>query len=193
MQSSWFAQDALQSILNPGTVVAPVDEINFTSYNPGSDLASDHTLDSNSYLIFIGMSVVGTTLNRSSYTTATPASLSYAPQQLLPWTSQALVQADTTGAACALASGFLNMIDAITQTAGYLSGATVSQLNTISTALEAGVAVAGSGQCIADHFTQSQCAAAAQRIRYRSACSESSQIASFAAGMINGINLIWHP
>ena len=194
MQSSWFAQDALQAILNPGAVVAPSDQINFTSYNPASDLASDHTFDANSYMIFMGMAVVGTTLNRSSYTTETPASQSYAPQQLLPWTTLLAVQNDTTGAACALASGFFNLFDGITQTVGFLSGSTSSQLNLITGTLEDGLSLAGSTQCTSvDHFTAAQCTAAAQRIRDRAACAEVPAVASFAAGIIFGINQVWHP
>jgi hypothetical protein len=193
MQSSWFAQDALQAILNPGSVIAPSDEINFTSDNPASDLASDHTLDANSYMIFIAMSVLGTTLNRTSYTTETPASLSYSPQQLLPWTSKAAVQADTSGAACAIASGFYNLYDGITQTVGDLSGSTASQLTAIQGYLNAGIALAGTFNCEADSYSASLCAAAAQRIRYRGACAETPQAASFAAGIIQGINVVWHP
>jgi hypothetical protein len=175
LTSAWYAQDALQSILNPGSVIGVSDQIAFSTYNPGSDLATDHTLDANSYMIFIGMSVIGTSLNRYGYASGqTPASLSYGKGQSLTWTSKALVQADTTGTACGIASGFLNLFDGIDQIVTYLGGSTLTDFQTVNTILEEAIELVGTTQCQADGYTATQ-----------------AEAASFTAGVISGINVAW--
>jgi hypothetical protein len=193
LQSAWFSQDGLLASLNTGAVVAPVDQINFTSFNPSSVEVTDRTLDSNTYLMFIGMAVIGTGLNRYGYTAAqSPAGLSYAQGQNLPWGTLAAVKADTSGAACATVAGFYNMFDGINSIVGLLSGSTSSQLSSITTLLSTALDNAGNNQCTTvDPFTQVQCTAAKRRIHFRGACAENDPNASFAAGVINGINALW--
>jgi len=192
LASSWYAQDALQAMITPGAVIAPSDEISADVNNPGSDRITDRTLDSSSYLVFTSMAVIGVTLNRYGYANGqSPAALSYGKGQSLTWTSKALVQADTTGSACALASGFLNLFDSITSVISYLSGSTSSQLQTILTDLESAVTLVGITQCTLDGYSSTECSAAAQRLRYRGACSEQAAAASYTAGIIQGINAGW--
>ena len=207
LQSAWLAQDALLSSLQSGAVVGTVDEFNPGAssvgggvdpttnipYNLASVYARDRTLDSNAYLVFISMAVVGNSLNRYGYASGqSPAALSYAQGQDLTWTTAALVQADTSGAACGLVSGLLNMLDSIDAISGLLSGGSSSSLSSISTNLTSAVTQAGTFNCnTIDGYSTSQCSAAAIRLRDRASCSESGQIASFAAGVIQGINLGW--
>jgi hypothetical protein len=199
LQSSWFAQDALISSIISGAVVAPASTITVDANNPGSTNLSDRTLDANTYLVFIGMAEVGTGLNRYGYSAGqSPSALSYAQGQLLPWTTQAAVQADGTGTACAVVSGLFNMADGISAIVGYLSGSTSSQLSNITSILTTGLGVAGNAQCMADipgGINATVCAQAALRIRYRNACSEPGNAglgaASYSAGVIQGINALW--
>ncbi len=192
LASSWYAQDALQTILNPGTVIASYDQIAPTTVNPGSVLSQHRTLDANTYMVFIGMSVIGTGLNRYGYTAAqTPASLGYGKGQNLPWTTRALVQADTTGSACAIVSGLYNMFDGITAVVTILSGGPSGALTSILSGLQSAADLAGSLNCTTDGYSAAQCSAAAIRVRYRGACSEQAAAASFTAGVISGINASW--
>jgi hypothetical protein len=196
MQSSWFAQDALQSILTPGVVVAPANAITAWANNPGSSSSLDRTLDANTYLLFVSMGVIGTTLNHFGYNLGeTPSTYSYGQRVDLPWETLAAVQADTTGAACATASSFFNLFDGIGAIVTYLSGTTNTQLNAVISVLPSVLAGKGKIQCIADGFSSgtagSQCEVAAERIRYRGACADSAPVASFAAGVIQAINLAW--
>ena len=192
MQSSWFAQDALQSMLNGVAVIAPADVVQFSPNNKGSVSVQDHTNDANAYLLFIGLAGVGTVLNRYGYAPGQSAvTLSYKKGQSLPWTTLAAVQTDTTGVACALTASFFNMFDGIYTMLSFLSGATSGQLSSISTLLSGFFDLAGKTRCGLDGFSVAQCNAAAIRIRYRGACTEQAAAASFAAGVIGGINGVW--
>jgi hypothetical protein len=191
MASSWFALDALQSILNPGVVVSPTDQINYSSVNPASDRYTDRTSDANTYLAFLSMAEVGTTLNRYGYSSGqSPASLSYAQGQDLPWINAALIQADNTGAGCSLVAGFYNLVDGITVVLQYLTNGPSAQLQLMSTLLSTGLDLFGMNACTAT-YTQAECEAAKVRVRYRNACTENGANAAFAAGVIFGINTGW--
>ena len=194
MASSWYAQDALEAMLNGGTVLAPADEIYPTSYNIGSVLVNDRTEDSNAYMMFIGMAAIGTALNRYGNPSAT-----YTQGTTLPWETQALIKSDTTGAGCALASAFLNFFDGANASIGYLTASLGSQVTTILTLLETPITqtdlvrntYGGNAHCLNDGFTQVQCTAALQRLRYRGACAEQDAAASTAAGIIGAVNDLW--
>jgi hypothetical protein len=192
LQSGWFAQDALQSILKPGSVVASNDANPSSANNPGSVLSRDRTDDANMYLTFVAMGEVGTSLNRYGYNASDdPAAMGYAQSILIPFDSQALIKADASGAGCSLASGLLNMFDGIRSVITLVSGSTSASLNNILTNLETVTLLAGKNACTTDGFSSNQCDAAAQRLRYRASCTESDSIASFAGGIVNGINLGW--
>ncbi|MBC7396227.1 MAG: hypothetical protein H7333_02195 [Bdellovibrionales bacterium] len=194
MASSWFALDALQSILLPGAVIANADQINPTTLNMGSVLSHDRTLDANTYMVFIGMSVVGTGLNRYGFLpNEVPAATSYAKTQALPWTTKVAVQSDTSGAACSIVSGLYNMFDGITSIVTLLTSGPSGALSNINSNLQLGLNAIGSANCTGTDggYTAAQCAAAATRIRFRGACAEQGPAAAFAAGVIQGINLGW--
>ena len=193
LASSWYAMDALQTILNPGAVTGSSDQIKPGTDNVGSDLATDRTLDANTYLVFVGMGVVGIGLNRFGYAAnQTAVSLAYAQGQNLPWIDRASVLADADGTACAITAGLYNMFDGIHAIITQLSGGPTSALSNILTNLQTAVDLAGAANCtINDHYSVAQCSAAAIRIRYRGACAEQAAAASFAAGVIQGLNLGW--
>ncbi len=193
LQSAWYAQDALQSIWNPGAVVAPADLFYSTSYNPGSANYYDRTSASNVFLIFVAMAELGAGLNRYGFnSTDTPSTTGYVKTVSLSWTSKALVQADTTGAACGIASSFYNIIDSIEASVGLLPSQISGKLSSVVTVLNSAITVGASTQCtVVDGYTAQECAAASARMRYRNACAEQGAAASVAAGIIQVINAGW--
>jgi hypothetical protein len=195
LQSTWFAEDALQAILNQGAVVAPADLTYSTSFNPGSTVTTDRTADANIYMAFISMSILGTTLNRYGYNvTDNPAALGYHPTVALPWTTLAAVQSDTTGAACALASGMLNFVDSVGALVNAVTGTTSSSLNQaisyFTTALsDTPLSIACNAT---DGIPTAQCVTGADRLRFRGACTEQAASASVAALVIKAIVTGWN-
>jgi hypothetical protein len=186
LQSTWAALDALQTVLLPGSVVSAADQIVPNAYNTGSVLLKDWTTDAKIYAFFLTMALIGETGNRFGSPSAT-----YTQGADYVWTDKATVQADSTGTACALASGFLNFIDSVNSILTLLpsssQGSVASALAIISA-----VETAGTLQCTTlDGYSAAQCSAASQRLRYRASCNESLPIASFAAGVIKGVNVAW--
>ncbi len=194
LQSSWYAIDALQSILNPGAVVAPENLTYAGSNNPGSIKYQDRTDDANTYLVFLSMATVGTSLNRYGYGPADdPATLGYNKVLALPWTSQALVQADATYAACSLASGMYNMFDSIQAVGNIVSSSLGAALSGVTNLLKAGMDLQGIADCMAIYGVgaTTQCNAGIARLRFRGACVEQGPSAAAAGGVIKVINAGW--
>jgi len=208
LESGWLAQDALQSILNPGSVVGAYDQIFGTTLNPGSVLATDRTTDSNFYGFFMSMSNIGNTLSRYGNTSAATGG-GWGQGTDLVWEDELAVQHDLSGTACGLASGFLNFIDGFSQiqSSGMLGSAS-SVIQVMVTGLETQVVDGGAGICplsgglyaceqyynpgappTAD--TIARCTLAKNRLRFRGACSEHIDNAIFAGGMIKCINALW--
>jgi hypothetical protein len=195
LESAWLAQDALMAMLNPGVVVGPSDQVNSSTQNSGSVLIGDRTQDSSVYLLFVSMATIGNTLHRYG----APDS-SYNQGADIPWTSKALVQSDLSGSACGLAAGFLNFFDSFRSIQTLLSPAAGTALNTFISSIEDPIVktmnpLNGGGvrECLADGYSQIVCDQVKTRLRYRKACAEHAAAASFAAGMIKSINLIWQP
>ncbi len=195
LESVWLAQDALMAMLNPGTIVGPADQVNTSTTNSGSVLISDRTVDSSVYLLFVSMATIGNTLHRYG----APDS-SYNQGADIPWTSRALVQSDLSGAACGLAAGFLNFFDAFRTVKALISSGAASSLDAFITGIEdpimnsmAPLNGGGMRECLADAYPQSVCDQVKTRLRYRKACSEQAAAASYAAGIIKAVNLIWQP
>jgi hypothetical protein len=195
LESVWLAQDALMAILNPGTVVGPADQVNPNTPNSGSVLISDRTVDSNVYMLFVSMATIGNTL----YRYGTPDS-SYNQGADIPWSSRTLVQSDLSGSACGLAAGFLNFFDAFRTVKSLLSSSAASSLDSFITTIEDPILTSmapldggGMRECLADGNAQTVCDQVKTRLRFRKACSEQPAAASFAAGIIKSINLLWQP
>ena len=193
LQSSWLAIDALQSILKSGVVVGPADATSLGGNNPGSLLYRDRTDDANTYLLFLAMASVGTALNRYGYTSAqTPSALGYHQSVDLVWTTQALVQADTTYAACSLAAAMYNLFDSITATSAIVSSNIGVSLSKITSLLQSATDTAALTNCLVSYpGMNSACNAAIARLRYRGACIEQGPAAAAASGVIAVINAGW--
>jgi hypothetical protein len=114
MEGAFYATDALLSVLNPGVLVLPENQVNAGSYNVGSVLTEDRTEDSNLYLLFVAMAGIGTVESRYGY----PSPTNFTKTQVLPWTTAAAMNAD----GCGLAASVLNFFDAVTAAESDLSG-----------------------------------------------------------------------
>ncbi|MBS1960101.1 MAG: hypothetical protein JST80_11555 [Bdellovibrionales bacterium] len=192
LESANLAQDALMSTIPRGTVVGVSNSFYTTSFNPGSVLTRDRTLDANIYLTFISMASVGAGLNRFGYNAATdPATLGYGQEIAMPFTSQVAIKGDATKEGCAIASSLLNMFDSIAILAAQTPGSVSAALTTMTTLLQTTMTSQATAQCIGDGFTGPECANAIQRLRFRGACFGSDSAASAAAGIIAQINTFW--
>ena len=195
-QSTLLMQDALQSILNPATVVGAPNQVVANAFNIGSDLTRDHTPDANAFLVFTAMAGVGTNLNRNGYVAGdNPAALAFAPDAAsalfaagTTWNTKARIKADTTQQGCALASSLYNMFDAIAAVSNLTAGPIKQAFGLIGLVQSLIIDPAGLNQCTTvDGFTAQQCADAAIRLRFRGACLEQDPAASWAAGVIIAI------
>ncbi len=113
LEATYQSTDALMSIINEGVVVAESNKINQTtdtkvSYNVGSIYVGDRSDDSNFYLIFVSMAMLGVIETRNG--DPNPAG-SYGKTKDMPWTTVAAM----TTEGCAYASAMLNLIDASEQ------------------------------------------------------------------------------
>ncbi|NDG85420.1 MAG: hypothetical protein EBX52_10360 [Proteobacteria bacterium] len=208
LESGWLAQDVVQSILTPGSVVGAFDQISAFANNPGSVLASDRTSDSNYYGFYMSMMVIGNTLSRYGNTSATTGA-GWGQGTDLVWTDKDSVKNDPTGSACGLASAFLNFIDGYNQVqASGIFGVGGAALGVMITGLDTIVVTGGTGACAAsggiyycEKFydpvgpssvgTVLRCAQGKERLRYRGACAERDESALVAAGMLQCVNTIW--
>lgn len=191
LQSTGYIQDALQAMLNPGTVLGASDKNVINAFNTGSVLIRDRTDDSNAFLVFTAMAGVGTSLNRYGYSVSDdPASVGYSQVVALPWLSKNSILSDTTHSGCALASSLLNMFDAMSAVSGIASGGISSAFSAILT-VQGLMEAAAKIQCQGDGFSSNECDVAKARLRYRDACYEQDAAASFAGALNNQIDAGW--
>jgi len=200
LESAWVAQDALQAILKPGTVVGSGDQVLFDTRNPGSVLYTDRTDDSNAYAFFVSMAIIGGSLNRFGNPNVGGG---YSQGTDLTWTTRAAVVADTSGTACGLAAGFLNYFDSFAAIQSSLPSGSSGAISTMLTLIQGPIVDGISGNPLhpcnniggmeycKTQATAAECALAKTRLRYRASCSETPAIGHFAAGMIQCINALW--
>ena len=122
MEGAFYATDALQSVLNSGALVLSENQINPNSFNVGSVLGSDRTVDSNLYLIYVAFAGIGAVESRYGNPNAT-----YQKGNSLTWTSAAAM--DDNG--CGLAASILNFMDAFTQAQSELPASVGNSLNKV--------------------------------------------------------------
>jgi hypothetical protein len=200
MEAAFYGTDSLQSVLNSGVILLPTDEVNAGGYNVGSVFATDRTLDSNLYLLYMAMAGMGTVESRygtnNGGATTTRANL-------LPWTTAAAVNAD----GCGLAASVLNFLDAFEQSGSSLPSEISSVLTTVVsdtlTGLDEACAAGCSNTVPSDPINNpngtwvsagcaatTPCSSCPNTLRNRSSCTGvSSDVNSCAAaGLINFIN-----
>lgn len=106
-ESAMFATDALMAALKSGTVVPTDAKVNSETRNPGSVFAEDRVDDSNFYMIFVSMALIGTLENRYG----SPDSTSFNKGNALPWEDPADVDED----GCAFVGAIMNLLDSAGQ------------------------------------------------------------------------------
>ena len=182
-ESSWYATDALQATVKPGTVFTPSLEINTTTTNVGSLVASDHTDDANIYLTLVSMGTIGTIEWRYGI----PSATTFKKSVPLPWTAFDLV--DTTG--CSYVSAMLNILDALqavqTSTQGSHLSQALSSVIILKTTLFDPGCTAG---CVTCGLVCNGCAAS---LRTRTACQITTPATKSVencavAGLVSAIN-----
>jgi hypothetical protein len=203
MEGAFYGMDALQAILNPGTIILPANEVNAGGYNVGSVFVSDRTENSNLYLLYMAMAGIGTAESRYG----NPSATNFNKGNVLPWTTAAAVDAN----GCGLAASVLNFVDAIGEIESDLPSSIQSALSTTQSAILTGIDQACAYGCsntlpsgVIDTalynptgtWVASGCAAVTpcsvcpNALRNRSICtSQASDVNSCAAaGIINFIN-----
>lgn len=190
MESAWEITDSLLTTISPGTLITTAYEFTDNAYNSGSLNVGDRTGDSNMYMIFASMAVMGTTQNRYG----SPNS-SYEKTQDLPWITSALM--DETG--CGYASGMLNLLDSIQSVANQVQGTLANSLNDVTGSLLTAVTAACESGCrgilpTGCTLPAGTCNPCPTNLRVRTGCEDSSladalnPAACAAAGIVFLIN-----
>lgn len=203
-QSASYAQDAIHAIWSPTAVVSAPDSYYRSSFNPATVWYRDRPNEANTLLFFVSLGNIGTVLNRYGYTAVQePIDYNYQQKVVLPWliyilgvpdvpNSLTLVKADTTGSACGLASGVLNLLDGMNAMKSFASGTVAQSINTILANIESPLITAAHTSCrLLVGSTDQQCDDARRRLRFRSACGEDDLIAMSATGLIFSIDQTW--
>ncbi len=200
MQSTWFAMDALQSVLIPGTVVSLPDRTLSQSFNPGSINYQDLTSDAKVYGLFLSMATLGTTLNRKGNLATTE--LDWVKVGVSNQTKFNNVSNDTSEAACSIASAYLMFLDSAGAIQNMLPAAPAAAVSLAVTTLST-VQTLGTDFCTqgfinpletpnaATTYSALQCSEAMRRLRYRASCAESPVISMIATGILIGVDQIW--
>lgn len=179
--------DAVMAAIQPGTVLVSSDLVSTDSNNVISLLYSDRTDDANSYLTFLGMSLVGSLLDRYGAPTS-----NYHKSQTLPWTTPTAVTSD----GCAVAAGLLNFSDgleAITAASPTSVAALYSKIgSTLTTGLNTACS-AGCSACASLPGSTVSCTTCPLSLRNRSSCTglDTDTNSCAAAGIVTFVNTTW--
>jgi hypothetical protein len=203
-QSVSYAQDAIQAIWNRDVVVSDFDAFYRSSFNPGSVWYRDRPNHANTSLFFNSLAIIGTVLNRYGYTSVqVPSDYSYQQKVVLPWliyvagipdipNTLPVLKADTTGSACGLASGLLNLIDAMNAMKDFAQGTIAATIDELLTNIEGPMNTSAHTACMMlVGATDQQCDDARRRLRFREACDEDDKIAMTAVGLVFAIDQTW--
>ena len=185
-QSAMNGLDALMSVLLPGIVTIPSLMINSTSFNPGSLLTQDRTADSNSYLIFLSMGLLGSLESRYGLPTS-----NYHKSIDLPWATAE----NTVGDGCAFASGLLNLYDGLTYVGNNSAPSVAEIYQTIASFLSDGLDASctiGCQTCAALGASVS-CTSCPTTLKNRDSCTGAiTDVNSCAAaGIVMFVNATW--
>jgi hypothetical protein len=178
-----YGIDALFSILNPGTILIPSLTVNSSTDNPGSMLVDDRSSDSNAYLTFMSMALMGSLQSRYGL----PGS-DHKQTVALPWS----VSTNTKGDGCAFVSGLLNFYDGLTYIQQSAPSNIASIYSEIATLLNGGLSAACQAGCMLCGGSVS-CTECPTTLRDRSSCTglATDVNSCAAAGVINFVNTSW--
>ncbi len=130
-----YALDALLAVRKPGSLTDASNLVNTGTSNVGSLIASDRTDESNLYLLFVSMALIGSLQNRYSETDPS----TYHRTRKLGYTSanpdgwEIATNVNTDG--CTYAGSVLHLIDSITQVGESMPGNLGSTFGTLGSAL----------------------------------------------------------
>ena len=183
-QAAKNAIDAAMSAIKPGTILVPEYIVNASSNNPASLLNTDRIDDANSYLTFLGMSLMGSLMSFNGLPLA-----NHHKSVPLPWTDATLMAGD----GCSLASGLLIFIDGLNSIIGVAGSSSVARhYETIETFLTAGADLACQAGCAICGGSVS-CTVCPVSLRDRTSCTgvNTDVNSCAAAGLVNFINSTW--
>ncbi len=191
-RSGWFATDSLFAILNTGVVVPAAFQVNTSTNNVGSVLVQHRTNESNLYLIFISMAVIGATQSRYG----DPDTTNYRKNQDLSWISTTLMETE----GCAYAASIVNMLDGINEASNFIGPLIRTALSGIGTAftsqinqacdlgcrgLNPDLTASGDASCT---YAAGACTPCLDLLRNRNICSTDTQASCAASGIVRYIN-----
>jgi hypothetical protein len=184
-QAAMNATDALMATLEPGTILVPSATINSTSNNPGSLIVSDRVIDSNSYLTFVSMALMGSLESRYGVPDA-----SFHQTVDLPWTTAT----DVTVDGCAFAAALLNFNDGIASIQASSPANIAAIYGTISSFLGTILDAGCNFGCTVICGGAVTCTTCPMTLRDRNSCTSlNTDVNSCAtAGLITAINGSWN-
>jgi hypothetical protein len=183
--SAGLGIDAAMSAVYPGTLFVPALKINSTTNNPGSLIFTDRIRDSNSYLTFLSMSLMGSLLSRDGK----PDTTNYVKTVPLPWQTAAT----SVGNGCAFASGLLNFVDGLDAISEASPANLKSSYATISSFLTSAVNTACGIGCSAICLGASACTSCPASLRNRLSCTGATtdENSCAAAGLAAFVSASW--
>lgn len=143
-ESAQLAQDALQSVLDPGGVILTNNMFNVKTFNPAAYNIQDRLNDANAYLFFVTMAAIGGIENR--YGNPYPNGKK---GNNLPWSTPASLDPTTNQGAdgCAYASAIVNFADSLGALASTTSGTLQTTISSLKTTFQSGIYTACDQGC----------------------------------------------
>jgi hypothetical protein len=183
-ESAQLAQDALQSVIDPASVVLPANMYNLKGFNPGALSPLDRVASANSFLFFVSMAGIGAFESR--YGNPYPNGKK---GNNLPWSTPAAVTAD----GCAYASSIVNFVDSIGVLATLTTGGLATTLKALQSTFQTGIYAACDQGCNVICGI-GHCANCPDALRNRSSCvtgptANTDPSSCAVTGLVNFINL----
>lgn len=187
--ATWNATDAAMSVINLGTVISTLSQVNAGTQNVGSLVAGDRDPDANAFLMFLSMAVMGNMQARygapNPTTFAKGQNLGATASDPTGWTK--VSNMDEYG--CAYSAGILNFLDSIDAVSTQLTGKLATTMAQLGSTFGKAMALACTAGCTGTTFntityntgcvfTDTQCAGTTSRVcplalRDRTACTNS--------------------
>lgn len=174
-------EDALASVIAPGTVVLLNEEFNTTTFNPGAYDPNSRLSNANAYLFFMSMAAIGTLENRDG------------SGNQLPWTSATAVDDD----GCAYGSAIVNYADALAALAGTLPGSLGTSINSALSLVQQAVGDGCAAGCLLCGLGTScpgtLIGGCPMTLRYRASCTGTATDPNSCAvaGLVTAVNSQW--
>ena len=183
LEAASLGTDALLAMVYPGTVFVPSHTVNSGTNNPGSLFITDRVPDSNSYLMFIAMAMMGAIENR--YLSPLP---NYHKGVPIPW----MTPATSVGTGCAYSSALLNFYDSLQSVVNSAPPSVQSRYAVISGFLSTGLNTACNIGCLTNGCTMG-CSTCPTTLRNRNSCTgATTDVNSCAsAGLSTFVNATW--